>query len=167
MFPGIFSLPHCVTHWVVRSSAHMILAIKDDKILALHEKRLNYIDVFILHTCMISIYLWLRHYLHCQAISTHDTDYSQYHGYWWSVVRQGATMCWNQNIAGQDTKANTIASDSVAVAPCVLVIDTWAGWPQICGGYVILLKPKWGAPWGSSNNKYDIWCEASMVRSSG
>ena len=31
--------------------------------------------------------------------------------------------------------------------------DSWAGWPQICSGYVILLKPKWGAPWGSSNNE--------------
>ena len=36
------------------------------------------------------------------------------------LVRQGAMMCWNQNIADQDTKANTIASDSVAVAPCVI-----------------------------------------------
>ena len=34
-------------------------------------------------------------------------------------VRQGAMMCWNQNIAGQDPKTNTIASDSVAVAACV------------------------------------------------
>ena len=41
------------------------------------------------------------------------------------LVRQGATMCWNQNIADQDTKANTIASDSVSVAPCVLVINTF------------------------------------------
>ena len=40
------------------------------------------------------------------------------------LVRQGAMMCWNQNIAGQDTKANTIASDFVAVAPSVLVINT-------------------------------------------
>ena len=31
--------------------------------------------------------------------------------------------------------------------------DSWAGWPQICGDYVILLKPKWGAPWGTSNNE--------------
>ena len=38
------------------------------------------------------------------------------------LVRQGAMMCWNQNIADQDTKANTIASDSVAAAPCVLAL---------------------------------------------
>ena len=31
--------------------------------------------------------------------------------------------------------------------------DSWAEWPQICGGYVILLKPKWGAPWGTPNNE--------------
>ena len=41
------------------------------------------------------------------------------------LVRPGVMMCWNPNIAGQDTKDNTIASDSVAVAPCVLVIDTF------------------------------------------
>ena len=38
------------------------------------------------------------------------------------LARQGATMGWNQNIPGQDTKANTIAADAVAVAPCVLVV---------------------------------------------
>ena len=36
MFPGIFSFPHRMTHWVVRPSAHMISTIKDNKILALH-----------------------------------------------------------------------------------------------------------------------------------
>ena len=56
--------------------------MKDNKILALHEKSLNYKDVFILHICRICSRLWLKLYLHCQTISTHDTDYSQYHGYW-------------------------------------------------------------------------------------
>ena len=41
------------------------------------------------------------------------------------LVRQGATMGWNQNIPGQDTKANTIAADAVAVAPCLLVVNTF------------------------------------------
>ena len=41
------------------------------------------------------------------------------------LARQGATMGWNQNIPGQDTKANTIAADGVAVAPCVLAVYTF------------------------------------------
>ena len=41
------------------------------------------------------------------------------------LARQGATMGGNQNIRGQDTKANTIAADAVAVAPCALVVNTF------------------------------------------
>ena len=37
------------------------------------------------------------------------------------LARQGATMCYNQNIPGQDTKA----ADAVAVAPCVIVVNTF------------------------------------------
>ena len=41
------------------------------------------------------------------------------------LARQWATMGWNQNVPGQDTKANTIAADAVAVAPCVFVVNTF------------------------------------------
>ena len=41
------------------------------------------------------------------------------------LARQGATMGWNQNIPGQDTKANTMAADAVLVVPCVLVVNTF------------------------------------------
>ena len=63
-----------------------------------HEKSPNYKDVFILHFCRISSPLWLKLYLHCQAIKTPvkytivnimGTD---------GLARPGAAMCWNQNI---------------------------------------------------------------------
>ena len=41
------------------------------------------------------------------------------------LARQWATMGWNQNIPGRDTKAKTIAVDAVAVTPCVLVVNTF------------------------------------------
>ena len=31
----------------------------------------------------------------------------------------------NQNILGQDNRANSIAADAVAVAPCILVVNTF------------------------------------------
>ena len=39
------------------------------------------------------------------------------------LVRQQATVCWNQTIPGQDTKANIVAA--AAVAPCVFVFNTF------------------------------------------
>ena len=80
--PGILSFPHCVLHWLIRPSAHMILTMKGNKILVFHEKSPSYKDGFILHICRISSSLRLKLYLHCQAINTHDIDYSQYNGYW-------------------------------------------------------------------------------------
>ena len=113
-----------MTHWVVRPSTNMILTMKDNKIFALHEKSLNHKDVL--------SYIYVGKAVACgwnftciarpsaptilTIVNIMGID---------GPVRQGAMMCWNQNIAGQDTKANTIASDSVAVAPCILVINTF------------------------------------------
>ena len=122
--PGISWFPHWVTHWVIRPSAHMILVLtmKDDKILVIKVLTTKMCLSYMIHICRISSSLWLKLYFHCQAINTHYIGCSQYHAYWWPGKARRYDML-NQNILGQDSGANIIAADAVAVAPCILVVN--------------------------------------------